>query len=151
MLSGFDWYDNYANRTAGDKAKYYSDENDGHLVKRGWVYAVPSKYIDSKKNNEDEEKYMYFENSGEIVKDQIKKINGKHYVFNKTGIMETGLVIWDANGNSGTTDANKGSFVSTVDLDYATGEAITKLGRLEQVVMQQLISRHYLGIEKLLT
>ena len=130
MLSGFDWYDNYANRTAGDKAKYYSDENDGHLVKRGWVYAVPSKYIDSKKNNEDEEKYMYFENSGEIVKDSIKKINGKHYVFNKTGIMETGLVIWDANGVSGSDNRNEaGSFVTTVDLDYATGEAITKLGR----------------------
>ena len=129
MLSGFDWYDNYANRANGDKAKYYSDENDGHLVKRGWVYAVPSKYIDSKKNNEDEEKYMYFENSGEIVKDQIKKINGKHYVFNKTGIMETGLVIWDANGVSGSTNADDaGSFIKTVDLDFATGEAITKLG-----------------------
>ena len=132
MLSGFDWFDNYATRTGTDpdKAKYYSDENDGHLVKRGWVYAVPSKYIDSKKNNEDEEKYMYFENSGEIVKDQIKKINGKHYVFNKKGIMETGLVIWDANGKSGSTNPDEASsFVKTVDLDYATGEAITKLGR----------------------
>ena len=127
MMSGFDWYDQYGN-AADEKAKYYSDADDGHLVKRGWVYAVPSKYIDSKKNNDDEEKYMYFENSGDIVKDQIKKINGKHYVFNQKGIMETGLVIWDANQSVDDGNGNGVSFVTTVDLDYATGEQITKAG-----------------------
>ena len=113
----------------GSNPTYFSGEDDGHQVKKGWVYTVPAQAIDAKAYDDDEEKYMYFNNSGVIVADQFKKINGKYYVFNRTGVMKTGLVIWCGNGTSDDPEL-KGSFkyVDKIDLDWATGEEITKKG-----------------------
>ena len=105
---------------------YFSGEDDGHQVKKGWVYAVPSGSIDASANNDDEEKYMYFNNSGDIVSDSFKKINGKYYVFNRSGIMKTGLVIWAPGGAN--TAGNK--YVGTFDLDWAQGEDLAKRGKV---------------------
>ena len=112
---------------------YFSGEDDGHQVKKGWVYAVPSESIDADANSDDEEKYMYFNNSGSIVADQFKKINGKYYVFNRNGIMKDGIVIWAPNGTSAGTQAKgktKSNFVTTLDLDWANGSDVAKKGIL---------------------
>ena len=126
MMSGWDVYENpndVSNPNIG--TVYFSGQDDGHQVKKGWVYTVPARGIDAKAYNDDEEKYMYFNNSGDIVADQFKKINGKYYVFNANGIMKTGLVVWCASGRGGTTT----KYVDKLDLDWATGEELAKLGR----------------------
>ena len=124
MISGWDEYESRDAGTTG--VVYFSGQDDGHQVKKGWVYTVPSYLIDEKAYNDDEEKYMYFNNSGDIVADQFKKINGKYYVFNASGIMKTGVVIWCDGGKGGTTT----KYVDTLDLDWATGEELSKMGRL---------------------
>lgn len=133
MLSGWDVYENRdALNILTNQTTYFSGEDDGHQVKKGWVYAVPSASIDADANSDDEEKYMYFNNSGSIVADQFKKINGKYYVFNRNGIMKDGVVVWcpsgTSAGNATTSQINK--YVTTLDLDWANGEDIAKKGIL---------------------
>ena len=125
MMSGWDVFENPSDAGNVTGTVYFSGQDDGHQVKKGWVYTVPSYAIDSSAYNDDEEKYMYFNNSGDIVADQFKKINGKYYVFNANGIMKTGVVIWCASGKNGTTT----KYVDTIDLDWATGEELSKMGR----------------------
>lgn len=79
---------------ATKSAWYFSDETDGSRKQKGWVYAVPAYEVSASDYNDDEEKYMYFTNNGDIVKDQIKKIGGKYYGFDANGIMKTGLVAY---------------------------------------------------------
>ena len=123
MFSGWDAYENSEKWTS--KPVYFSGEDDGHMVKKGWVYTVPGVEIDSKAWDEDEEKYMYFANNGFMYRDVIKKINGKHYLFNANGIMQTGLVLWSVEG-VGTDPAIH--FVKKADLDVAEGAEVTKKG-----------------------
>jgi glucan-binding YG repeat protein len=141
MMSGWDVYEHPDDAGDANIGKvYFSGQDDGHQVKKGWVYAVPAEGIDAKAYNDDEEKYMYFNNSGDIVADQFRKINGKYYVFNTNGIMKTGLVVWansrtlstttTAAGQTVTKAWNSDKFVNTIDKDWATGEEYAKLGRL---------------------
>ena len=134
MMSGWDVYNN-ARDLINDGTAYFSSDDDGHQVKKGWVYAVPASDIDPKAYADDEEKYMYFNASGEIVRDTFKKINGKYYAFNRGGIMKTGLVIWAPDGvNSYDGYFNNQynysdyKFVGTFELDWATGEELSKKG-----------------------
>ena len=144
MLSGWDPYkERDAYTSISDKTTYFSGEDDGHQVKKGWVYAVPAESIDSKKYNDDEEVYMYFASSGDSVRDQFKKINGKYYAFNASGVMKTGIVIWSPSGVSDVTYTPAGAtvpshtnvngyhYVDKLDLDYAEGANIAKKGILQ--------------------
>ena len=127
MLSGWDVYDN--TEIFDNKITYFSGEDDGHQVKKGWVYAVPSQSLDADAYDDDEEKYMYFASSGDIVRDSFKKVNGKFYVFNRTGIMKTGVVIWCPDGvQYGSAVDYK--YVNTLDLDWAEGSEVAKKGIL---------------------
>ena len=135
MMSGWDVYEHPAEADVdvNTNAIYFSGEDDGHQVKKGWVYAVPSALVDADAHSDDEEKYMYFNNSGSIVADQFKKINGKYYVFNRTGIMKDGIVVWCPSGTSAGTPPNgqtTSKFVTTLYLDWANGEDVAKKGRL---------------------
>ena len=125
MLSGWDAAEQLAG-SFNNKMVYFSDEDDGHQVKKGWIYAVPAESINSKNYTEEEEKYMYFNAAGEIVKDEFRKISGKYYVFDRTGIMKTGLVMWAPDGVNDGSKTYK--YLKTMDLDYATGEEYTKAG-----------------------
>ena len=137
MLSGWDPYNQTTLTNMFDtlvgKTVYFSGEDDGHQVKKGWVYAVPAELIDSKKYNDDEEVYMYFQSSGDITKDTFKKINGKYYVFSRTGVMKTGVIIWSPSGvqlsPANTTDHYH--YVDKLDLDYAEGGDVSKKGILQ--------------------
>ena len=111
MLSGWDAY-------SSDSRVYYSAEDDGHQVKKGWVYAVPDKAINESNYDDDEEKYMYFLSGGGMVYDKTYKVNGKKYAFSDNGIMQKGIVFYK----------NDGSFYGTVDLDETKGEDVSKLG-----------------------
>ena len=133
MLSGWDAYEHNASDLGlTDKVSYFSGEDDGHQVKKGWVYAVPMAEQDQSAHDDDEEKYMYFNASGEIVRDQFKKINGKYYAFDRAGIMKDGLVLWAPDGvtetKTGIATPFEYHYVNTIDLDWATGEELSKKG-----------------------
>ena len=129
MLSGWDPFNSNDFSSLTGKTTYFSGEDDGHQVKKGWVYAVPADAIDHKKYEDDEEVYMYFQSSGDITKDTVKKINGKFYVFNNTGVMKTGLVIWSPGGVVGS--AENYHYVDKLDMDYAEGADVAKKGILQ--------------------
>lgn len=128
MTSGWDVYNERDDFGFDENIIYFSKDDDGHQVKKGWVYAVPAQHLDGDAYQDDEEKYMYFASSGDIVKDQFKKINGKFYAFNRTGIMKTGIVIWCADGETQDTYGYK--YIDKIDLDWAEGADIAKKGRL---------------------
>ena len=77
---------------------------DGSERKNKWVWAVPTdKYLE-KDNNDDEYSWWYFNKSGKLISNEIKKINGRKYAFDKYGRMLTGLVgeekatnVWENN------------------------------------------------------
>ena len=75
--------------------KYFSDQTDGHLKKNSWIYAVPTQEMDDATGNTDYEddtsRWFYSNAQGETYKNVIKKINGKKYLFNEVGEMESGL------------------------------------------------------------
>ena len=128
MNSGWDPMEQMATEV-NNRVVYFSGEDDGHQVKKGWVFAVPAQSIDSKAYSDDEEKYMYFNASGEILRDQFKRINGKYYVFSRTGIMKTGIVIWAPDTVSDGA-GNNYRYIKTLDLDWQTGEELSKKGIL---------------------
>lgn len=119
MLAEWDAFKNDDKATPSNNTEYYfSAEDDGHLVKKGWIYAVPAEDINADDYNDDELRYMYFNNSGNIIKDQIKKISGKYYGFDDTGVMKTGLVMYSKNGK----------YVTKFNGDNTQGEEISKKG-----------------------
>ena len=69
---------------------------DGAERKNKWVWAVPdedSVETDLKNDYDDDEySWWYFNNSGKLVTNQIKKINGKKYAFDNAGRMIKGFV-----------------------------------------------------------
>ena len=79
------------NTATGSGIKYFSEESDGHLQKKTWIYAVPDETIDPDDYDDDEYRWFYANSSGETYKGDIKKINGKKYLFDTNGVMLSGL------------------------------------------------------------
>ncbi len=92
--------------------KYYNGSAGGHLVKKGWIYDVPTENQNYDDQDDSEERYFYADGSGKTVVGQTKKINNKYYIFDRSGIMKTGLLI--------TTAANK--YINKVKLDETDGK-----------------------------
>ena len=135
MLSGWDVVEGVGGSSSIEsldkKIAYFSGEDDGHQVKKGWVYAVPAYTIDSSAYSDDEEKYMYFSANGTITQDKEQKVNGKYYVFDRSGIMKTGLVIWVPNTTKAGAATNYNyRYVGKLDLDWAEGKDVVKKGYL---------------------
>lgn len=65
---------------------------DGAERKNQWVWAVPDE--DYLKNDYDDEEFSwwYFNKSGKLISNEIKKINSKKYAFDEFGRMKTGFV-----------------------------------------------------------
>lgn len=96
---------------------YFSAQDDGHRAQKGWVLTVPAEDIDEKDYKDDEEDWFYFTNNGDIVKNQIKKINGKYYAFNKEGEMKKGLILFA-----------DGEYAVKFDDDNTRGSELSKAG-----------------------
>lgn len=92
--------------------KYYNGAAGGNLVKKGWIYDVPSETMNVDDYNDEEERFFYADGSGKTVVNSTKKVNGKYYIFDKSGIMKKGLVV--------TTSSNK--YIATVKLDETDGK-----------------------------
>lgn len=68
--------------------EYYVDSN-GIMVNNQWVKTKPQYEDDA------EEVWFYFGSSGKAAKDGWKKIDGKNYLFDSDGVMQTG---WTEDG-----------------------------------------------------
>ncbi len=62
---------------------YYVDSN-GIMVTNQWVKTKPQY------ENDAEDAWFYFGSSGKVAKDGKKKIDGKNYIFDDEGVMQTG-------------------------------------------------------------
>ena len=93
----YEWNETSTLSTAtGSGIKYFSEETDGHLQKKTWIYAVPSEEIDPDDYNDDQYRWFYTDSQGNTYKSDLRKINGKKYLFNEVGIMQSGLQWVDA-------------------------------------------------------
>lgn len=76
---------------------------DGAERKNRWVWALPDEDSieqDLKDDyDNDDYRWWYFNNSGNLVANQIKKINGKKYAFDQYGRMTPKFVVVDKNGD----------------------------------------------------
>lgn len=101
----------------------YTD-GTGDVRKNAWVRAVPEKGYDEDDYNDDKESWFYAENSGKVVRNKTKKINGKTYAFDAKGRMLDGIVFDD--GDTLTNKANKDDkFTELTKDDYMTQAAAT--------------------------
>jgi hypothetical protein len=74
---------------------------DGSERKNKWVWAVPTDDYIEKDNDDDEYSWWYFNKTGKLEANKIKKINGKKYAFDQYGRMITGLVAVDEHVHDG--------------------------------------------------
>lgn len=94
-------------------------KGNGAMVKKGWIWAVPDEDYIKEDYDDDEYSWWYAENSGKIVKNTVKKINGKYYAFDDMGRMLYGLVTID--GGNYTKELND------KDIIDLTGDQIKEL------------------------
>lgn len=87
-----EWYVASSSVATSSDAKYYN--SNGDQARNEWVYTTAE-------NDEDgEEHWYYFLSSGKMVTNDIKKINGKYYAFDEDGVMLTGFVTVDEDGEN---------------------------------------------------
>lgn len=108
MLTGWD---------AEPTDKYYHTEDTnnleiGRMLRKEWVYTVPSEQISEVDFSEDVYRWFYSLGNGNIAKNTIKKINSNYYAFNTNGIMKAGIVLFDKTTKE---------YVDTLDIDYTEG------------------------------
>lgn len=104
-----------AKDAATDNVNLQYLNGDGAERKNRWVWAVPDE--DSVEDamiddyNDDEYRWWYFNNSGKLTNNTIKKINGKKYAFDEYGRMLAKFVV-DKRDNGG--KVTKGGAASDV-------------------------------------
>ena len=109
------------------KKYYMEDEADkGRLAKREWVFAVPSMKQNLDDHDQEIERWFYSVGGGNIVKGEMKKINNNYYIFNKQGIMKTGLCI---------VDKETRRYIDCIDAEKTDGKDF-------------IISRQYISVDK---
>jgi glucan-binding YG repeat protein len=122
-----------AKDAATDNVNLQYLNGDGAERKNRWVWAVPDEdsiedaMIDD--YNDDEYRWWYFNNSGKLTANQIKKINGKKYAFDKYGRMLAKFVV-DKSGSI--TKGGAASDVTRADVlaghldkcDISTGDKV---------------------------
>lgn len=86
----FNWYQIASSSVASASNMYYN-EPDQCWRADGWFKSVPSEDVNKEGYDDGDEFWYYAQKDGELVKSQIKKINGKYYAFNEYGEMLEGL------------------------------------------------------------
>ncbi|OON88442.1 hypothetical protein BXO88_01220 [Oribacterium sp. C9] len=96
-----DWAEASSSVTTSTTANELSFLNgDGSERKNKWVWAIPDENYDKTDYDDDEYSWWYFNKSGSLVSDQIKKINGKKYAFDAKGKMLKGFVTADSDAKN---------------------------------------------------
>ena len=93
--------------------KYFNGDTDGHMTKKGWIWAIPDEDYIQSDYEDDTYRWFYADGSGNAETDKIKKINGKKYLFDSYGRMKSGLVL-----------VEDGKFVGLIDTDATDGKAL---------------------------
>lgn len=87
----FSWYSTPDHVILASSNNLYYNKPEQCWQAKGWFQAVPDENIDPEGYDDGEECWYYAQNSGELVKSQIKKINGRYYGFDEYGKMLLGL------------------------------------------------------------
>ena len=102
----YDWQNTEASSSTPNK--YFSDQYDGHLRKKTWIWAVPDETMNEDDYNDDTSRWFYVGSNGKVY-EGLRTVNGKKYLFDETGIMKAGLqVVSDGEsvGNAAIKDKN---------------------------------------------
>lgn len=90
----YDWYARPVESTAtasGSNTNIYYNDPDQCWEAKGWFKVVPGQEVDPEAYENGDEHWFYAQNNGELVKSQIKTINGQKYGFDEKGKMLDGL------------------------------------------------------------
>lgn len=94
----FNWYTKASDSTASESNLYYNAPEQCWQAD-GWFKAVPGENVDPEGYDDGDEYWFYAKKDGELVKSQIKKIDGYYYAFNEYGEMLHGLYKMSMDGN----------------------------------------------------
>lgn len=90
----FDWYarpvETTASATEATTNIYYNNPDQCWQAK-GWFNVVPGPEVDEEAYENGDAHWFYAQNNGELIKSQIKTIDGLKYGFNENGMMLNGL------------------------------------------------------------
>ena len=84
------WFSVASSSTASSSDMYYN-QPDQCWRAQGWFKSVPDENIDPEGYEDGDEYWYYAQKSGELVKSEIRKINGQYYGFDEYGKMLYGL------------------------------------------------------------
>lgn len=94
----FNWYQLASGSVASENSLYYN-QPDQCWQANGWFKTIPSEAVDKEAYDNGDEYWFYADKDGDVMKSQIKKINGYYYAFNEMGEMLDGLYKLSVNGN----------------------------------------------------
>ena len=101
---------------------WFGSLEDGSLAKNKWIWKKPYDGVTNSENvadrNDETPRWFRTNASGNIIKNQTKKINSKWYVFDEDGVMLTGLVVLD-DVKGGVSNAH---YVKQYDMDDVTAD-----------------------------
>lgn len=86
----FNWHTTASSSTASASDMYFNSPEQCWRA-QGWFQSVPDETIDPEGYDDGEERWYYAQKDGELVRSQIKKINGQYYAFDEFGKMLHGL------------------------------------------------------------
>lgn len=86
----FNWHQTASSDTASASNIYYNQPEQCWQA-NGWFLSVPDQDVDPEGYEDGEEVWFYALKDGDVVKNQIKKINGHYYGFDEYGKMLHGL------------------------------------------------------------
>ncbi|MEY8352897.1 cell surface protein [Lachnospiraceae bacterium 54-53] len=84
-----------SNPASSASARYFSGYDGGKLLKNMWFWMYPSENLDETEYYDQECSWWHTDESGEVYRNRIRKINGKNYAFDGIGRMQTGFVLFD--------------------------------------------------------
>ena len=111
-------YNQRSNPTVAEKIKYY-DPYAGDLTKNKWIYTTTPKSFSEEDYNDGKHYWFYVGNDGSLIKNRIRTIENKKYIFDGFGRVKDGFIISDGVGyyvaDYKAEDLNKDDFVFSVD------------------------------------
>ncbi len=102
---------------------YEEGEDVGKMAKKEWYFAVPAQKQNLDDHDQEIERWFYSLGGGDVVKGEMRKINTNYYIFDKQGIMKTGLCIVDKFSRK---------YIDCIDVEKTDGRDF-------------IISRHYIS------
>lgn len=111
-------YNQRSNPTVAEKIKYY-DPYAGELTRNKWIYTTTPKSFSEDDYNDGKHYWFYVSNDGSLIKNRIRTIEGKKYIFDGFGRVKDGFIISDGVGyyvaDYKADDLSKNDFVFSVD------------------------------------